>query len=49
MEFEKLRAMMPHVALNTAAAREHVGELEQKIRVINSLNAMDGHDRPLKN
>ena len=34
MEFEKLRPLMPHVALNTTAAREHVGEIEQKIRVI---------------
>jgi hypothetical protein len=34
MEFEKLRTMMPHVALNTTAARKHVGEVEQKIRVI---------------
>jgi hypothetical protein len=34
MEFEKLRTMMPHVALNTTAAREHVVEVEQKIRVI---------------
>jgi hypothetical protein len=34
MEFEKLRMMMPHVALNTMVAREHVGEVEQKIRVI---------------
>jgi hypothetical protein len=34
MEFEKLRTMMPHVALNTTAAREHVGEVERKIRVI---------------
>jgi hypothetical protein len=34
MEFEKLRTMMPHVALNTTVAREHVGEVEQKIRVI---------------
>ncbi len=34
MEFEKLRTMMPHVALNTMAACEHVGEVEQKIRVI---------------
>ncbi len=34
MEFEKLRTMMPHVALNTTAAREHVGEVGQKIRVI---------------
>jgi hypothetical protein len=34
MEFEKLRTMMPQVVLNTMAAREHVGEVEQKIRVI---------------
>jgi len=34
MEFEKLRPLMPHVALNTMTAREHVGEIEQKIRVI---------------
>jgi hypothetical protein len=34
MEFEKLRTMMPHVALNTTVAREHVREVEQKIRVI---------------
>jgi hypothetical protein len=34
MESEKLRMMMPHVALNTMAARKHVGEVEQKIRVI---------------
>ncbi len=34
MEFEKLRTMMPHVVLNTTAAHEHVGEVEQKIRVI---------------
>ena len=34
MEFEKLRPLMPHVALNTTAAQEHVGEIEQKIRVI---------------
>jgi len=34
MEFEKLRPLMPHVALNTTAAQEHVREIEQKIRVI---------------
>jgi hypothetical protein len=28
MEFKKL----PHLALNTTAAREHIGEIEQKIR-----------------
>ena len=26
--------MMPHVASNTTAAREHIGKIEQKIRVI---------------
>ncbi len=30
MEFEKLRTLLPHVALNTMAAREHVGEIERK-------------------
>jgi hypothetical protein len=34
VEFEKLRTLLPHVALNTTAAREHVGEIERKIRVI---------------
>jgi hypothetical protein len=35
MEFEKLRTMMPHVALNTMATRKHIREVEQKSRVIN--------------
>ena len=34
MEFKKLKTLMPHVALNTTAAQEHVGEIERKIRVI---------------
>ena len=34
MEFKKLKTLMPHVALNTTAAQEHVGEIELKIRVI---------------
>jgi hypothetical protein len=34
MEFEKLRDMLPNVTLNTTAAREHVEEIKQKIRVI---------------
>ncbi len=34
MEFNKLKNLLTHVALNTAAAREHVGKIEQKIRVI---------------
>jgi len=31
LEFDKLKCLMPHVVLNTTAAREHVGEIEQKI------------------
>jgi hypothetical protein len=34
MKFEKLETLLPHVALNTTAAHEHVGEIERKIRVI---------------
>ena len=34
MEFEKLKDRMPYVVLNTTAAREHVGEIEWKIRVV---------------
>ncbi len=34
MEFEKLRDMLPNVTLNTTAAREHVGKIERKIRVM---------------
>ncbi len=34
MDFDKLKSLLTHVALNTAAAREHVGKIEQKIRVI---------------
>ena len=34
MEFDKLKELLTNVALNTTAAREHVGEIEQKIRVI---------------
>ena len=34
MEFEKLRPLMLHVALNTTAAQEHVGEIKRKIKVI---------------
>jgi hypothetical protein len=34
MEFEKFKDLLPNIALNTTAAREHVGEIEMKIRVI---------------
>ncbi len=34
MEFDKLKNLLAHVALNTTAAREHVREIERKIRVI---------------
>jgi hypothetical protein len=33
-EFECLKTLMPNVTVNTMAASEHVGEIEQKIRVI---------------
>ena len=34
MEFDKVKPLLPHVIVNTSAAREHVGEVERKIRVI---------------
>jgi hypothetical protein len=34
IEFKKLKDRMPYVVLNTTAAREHVGEIEWKIRVV---------------
>jgi hypothetical protein len=34
MKFEKLKDMLPEIAHNTMAAREHVGEIERNIRVI---------------
>ena len=34
MEFEVLKDLLPNITLNTTAAREHVGEIERKIRVI---------------
>jgi hypothetical protein len=34
MEFQKLVDLLPNVTINTMAAREHVGEIERKIRVI---------------
>jgi len=34
MEFKKLVDLLPNVTINTTAAREHVGEIERKIRVI---------------
>ncbi len=34
MEFDKLKDLLTHVALNITAAREHVGKIKQKIRVI---------------
>ncbi len=30
MEFDKLKELLTHIALNTTAAREHVGKIEQK-------------------
>jgi hypothetical protein len=34
MEFEKLKPLLPNVTLNTTVAREHIGKIERKIRVI---------------
>ncbi len=34
IEFEKLKPMLPEIALNTTAAREHKGMAERKIRVL---------------
>jgi hypothetical protein len=34
MEFEKMENMLLGITLNTTAVREHVGEIERKIRVI---------------
>ncbi len=34
MDFDKLKNLLAHVALNTTVAREYVGKIEQKIRVI---------------
>ncbi len=34
MEFEKLKDVLPIIMINTTAAREHVGEIRRKIRVI---------------
>ena len=34
MEFEKLKDKLPNVTLKTTSAREHVGEIKRKIRVV---------------
>jgi hypothetical protein len=34
MEFEKLKDLLPNIALNTMAVLEHMGEIERKIRVM---------------
>ncbi len=34
MEFEKLKNLLPNNMLYTTAAREHVGEIKRKLRVI---------------
>jgi hypothetical protein len=34
MEFEKLKDLMPNIALSTTAGQEHTGEIKRKIRVI---------------
>lgn len=35
MEFDELKSLMLHVAINTTLAQEQVGKIECKIRVIN--------------
>jgi hypothetical protein len=47
-EFEKIKVLLLMVQCNTTATKEHVSKVEQMIQTINSLSAMDGHDRPLK-
>jgi hypothetical protein len=34
MEFKKLKDVLPNITINTTAAREHVGEIERKIKAI---------------
>ncbi len=34
IDFEKLKPMLPEIALNTTAAREHKGMVKRKIRVL---------------
>ncbi len=34
IEFEKLKPMLPEIALNTTAAQEHEGMVERKVRVL---------------
>jgi hypothetical protein len=34
MEFEKLKDLLPNIALNTTAVQDHVGEIKRKIRVM---------------
>ena len=34
-EFEKIKPLLPNVVCNTTAAKEHVAEIERKIRVVN--------------
>jgi len=45
MEFEKLVNLLPSVAINTMAAREHVGEIEQKVRVIKEKGESQRHNK----
>ena len=47
-EFEKLKTLMRHMALIITTAREHVGEIEQKIRVIKESTRGMFNTRPYK-
>jgi hypothetical protein len=51
IEFEKLKPLMPSITLNTTAAREHVGEIKRKVRVIkerarSTINTLPYHTLP---
>jgi hypothetical protein len=47
MEFEALRELLPNITLNTTAAREHVGEIERKIRTIKRKGKRDDQYVPI--
>ena len=46
-EFEKLTNLVPIVKINTTAAKEHVPEIERRIRLINSLTAVGPYMCPI--
>ena len=46
-EFEKLTNLVPIIQINTTAAKEHVPEIERRIRLINSLTAVGPYMCPI--